>query len=101
MNAPTFPRCRRRRSSAPWSRGSPFRKRRLERLDNRTGLRSCVETMPPALSRLAIRRANGSGAKRKVGTMSLAQIGRYEINYVDEGEGIPVIMIHGLAGDLS
>jgi 3-oxoadipate enol-lactonase len=33
--------------------------------------------------------------------MSLAQIGRYEINYLDEGEGVPVVMIHGLAGDLS
>lgn len=33
--------------------------------------------------------------------MPLAQIGRYEINYIDEGEGVPVLMIHGLAGDLS
>jgi 3-oxoadipate enol-lactonase len=33
--------------------------------------------------------------------MPLAQIGQYEINYVDEGEGVPVVMIHGLAGDLS
>jgi 3-oxoadipate enol-lactonase len=33
--------------------------------------------------------------------MPLARIGQYEINYVDEGEGIPIVMIHGLAGDLS
>lgn len=28
-----------------------------------------------------------------------AQIGRYEINYADEGSGFPVLLIHGLAGD--
>lgn len=33
--------------------------------------------------------------------MPTARIGRYEINYVDEGSGTPVLMIHGLAGDLS
>lgn len=33
--------------------------------------------------------------------MPVATIGSYEINYVDEGEGVPVVMIHGLAGDLS
>lgn len=33
--------------------------------------------------------------------MPLAQIGRYEINYIDEGDGVPVVLIHGLAGDLS
>lgn len=33
--------------------------------------------------------------------MPLAQIKHYEINYVDEGKGVPVVMIHGLAGDLS
>ena len=33
--------------------------------------------------------------------MPVASIGRYEINYSDEGEGPPVLMIHGLAGDLS
>ncbi|MEF2553853.1 alpha/beta hydrolase [Aurantimonas sp. A2-1-M11] len=33
--------------------------------------------------------------------MTIAPIGRYEINFRDEGEGFPVVMIHGLAGDLS
>jgi pimeloyl-ACP methyl ester carboxylesterase len=33
--------------------------------------------------------------------MNVVTIGRYEINYVDEGEGTPVVLIHGLAGDLS
>lgn len=33
--------------------------------------------------------------------MPQATVGRYEINYVDEGNGFPVILIHGLAGDLS
>lgn len=33
--------------------------------------------------------------------MPVAQVGRYEINYLDEGEGAAVIFIHGLAGDLS
>lgn len=31
--------------------------------------------------------------------MPTANIGRYDINYVDEGEGFPIVMIHGLAGD--
>jgi 3-oxoadipate enol-lactonase len=29
----------------------------------------------------------------------VAKIGRYEINYADEGTGFPVLLIHGLAGD--
>jgi 3-oxoadipate enol-lactonase len=33
--------------------------------------------------------------------LPVAQIGSYEINYVDEGSGFPVVLIHGLAGDLS
>lgn len=33
--------------------------------------------------------------------MPVATIGRYQINYIDEGEGPPVVLIHGLAGDLS
>lgn len=28
-----------------------------------------------------------------------AKIGRYDINYADEGSGFPVLLIHGLAGD--
>lgn len=32
--------------------------------------------------------------------MPIARVGRYEINYRDEGEGFPVVLIHGLAGDL-
>jgi 3-oxoadipate enol-lactonase len=28
-----------------------------------------------------------------------AQIGSYEINYVDEGAGFPLLLVHGLAGD--
>jgi pimeloyl-ACP methyl ester carboxylesterase len=31
--------------------------------------------------------------------MPKAKVGRYELNYVDEGTGFPVVMIHGLAGD--
>jgi 3-oxoadipate enol-lactonase len=31
--------------------------------------------------------------------MPTAKVGRYEINYVSEGDGFPVVMIHGLAGD--
>ncbi|WP_210242866.1 alpha/beta fold hydrolase [Pararhizobium mangrovi] len=31
----------------------------------------------------------------------MVSIGDYEINYRDEGQGSPVVMIHGLAGDLS
>jgi 3-oxoadipate enol-lactonase len=30
-----------------------------------------------------------------------ARIGRYDINYIDQGEGVPVLLIHGLAGDVS
>jgi 3-oxoadipate enol-lactonase len=33
--------------------------------------------------------------------MPVAKIGKYDINYIDEGEGPPVLLIHGLAGDLS
>jgi 3-oxoadipate enol-lactonase len=33
--------------------------------------------------------------------MPIARIGRYEINYADEGKGTPIVFIHGLAGDLS
>lgn len=33
--------------------------------------------------------------------MPIATVGRYELNYVDEGQGPPVVLIHGLAGDLS
>ena len=31
--------------------------------------------------------------------MPVAQVGSYEIHYVDEGSGFPVVLIHGLAGD--
>ena len=31
--------------------------------------------------------------------MPVAQVGSYEIQYVDEGSGFPVVLIHGLAGD--
>jgi pimeloyl-ACP methyl ester carboxylesterase len=31
----------------------------------------------------------------------VVRIGNYDINYIDEGEGIPVLLIHGLAGDVS
>ena len=30
-----------------------------------------------------------------------ARIGNYEIHYVDVGQGVPVVLIHGLAGDYS
>lgn len=33
--------------------------------------------------------------------MPRMQVGRYELNYLDEGQGTPVVFIHGLAGDLS
>jgi len=33
--------------------------------------------------------------------MPRVQVGRYELNYLDEGQGTPVVFIHGLAGDLS
>lgn len=33
--------------------------------------------------------------------MPVIAVGPYEINYVDEGQGPPVLLIHGLAGDLS
>lgn len=33
-------------------------------------------------------------------TMKTVEIGRYSINYLDEGEGDPIVFIHGLAGDL-
>ena len=33
--------------------------------------------------------------------MPVVKTSRFEINYVDEGEGFPVILIHGLAGDHS
>lgn len=33
--------------------------------------------------------------------MPVARIGRYDIHYVEEGRGDPVLLIHGLAGDLS
>lgn len=31
--------------------------------------------------------------------MPVARIGRYDINYVESGEGTPILFIHGLAGD--
>jgi 3-oxoadipate enol-lactonase len=31
--------------------------------------------------------------------LPLAQVGSYEINYVEKGSGFPVVLIHGLAGD--
>ena len=31
--------------------------------------------------------------------MSFASVGKYRIYYVDEGEGFPLVLIHGLAGD--
>ena len=31
--------------------------------------------------------------------MPIVNTGRFDINYVEEGEGFPVILIHGLAGD--
>jgi pimeloyl-ACP methyl ester carboxylesterase len=31
--------------------------------------------------------------------LPVAQVGSYEIHYVDEGSGFPVVLIHGLAGD--
>jgi 3-oxoadipate enol-lactonase len=31
--------------------------------------------------------------------MPILNTGRFDINYVDEGEGFPLILIHGLAGD--
>ena len=33
--------------------------------------------------------------------MPVVKTSRFEINYVEEGEGFPVILIHGLAGDHS
>lgn len=33
--------------------------------------------------------------------MPVTRVGRYELNYLDEGQGIPIVFIHGLAGDLS
>ena len=33
------------------------------------------------------------------GQMQVARAGDYEIRYVDEGEGFPILLIHGLAGD--
>jgi 3-oxoadipate enol-lactonase len=34
-------------------------------------------------------------------TLKLAPLGRYTLRYLDVGEGTPVILIHGLAGDYS
>ena len=31
--------------------------------------------------------------------MQVAPVGNYQIHYVDEGEGFPILLIHGLAGD--
>jgi 3-oxoadipate enol-lactonase len=31
--------------------------------------------------------------------LPVAQVGSYEIHYVDEGSGFPIVLIHGLAGD--
>lgn len=31
--------------------------------------------------------------------LKLAPIGRYRLNYLDVGQGVPVVLIHGLAGD--
>jgi 3-oxoadipate enol-lactonase len=33
--------------------------------------------------------------------MSTATVGGYELNYVEKGDGPPLVLIHGLAGDLS
>jgi 3-oxoadipate enol-lactonase len=33
--------------------------------------------------------------------LKTAKIGKYDIQYLDVGEGIPVVLIHGLAGDYS
>ena len=31
--------------------------------------------------------------------MPFASVGKYRIYYVEEGEGFPLVLIHGLAGD--
>ncbi len=31
--------------------------------------------------------------------MPVVNTGRFDINYIEEGEGFPVLLIHGLAGD--
>ena len=33
--------------------------------------------------------------------MPSVRVGRYDLNYLDEGHGTPIVFIHGLAGDLS
>lgn len=33
--------------------------------------------------------------------MPSIRVGRYDLNYLDEGQGTPIVFIHGLAGDLS
>lgn len=33
--------------------------------------------------------------------LKVAQIGQYHLNYLDVGQGMPVVLIHGLAGDYS
>ena len=31
--------------------------------------------------------------------MPIVNTGRFDINYIEEGDGFPVVLIHGLAGD--
>jgi len=33
--------------------------------------------------------------------LKIAQVGKYQLNYLDIGQGTPVVLIHGLAGDYS
>jgi 3-oxoadipate enol-lactonase len=60
----------------------------------------CPMLEQPALLVEMMQAFLGKPAAPKLATRAAA-IGKYEIHYADEGEGFPVLLIHGLAGDMS
>ncbi|MBT3931588.1 MAG: alpha/beta hydrolase, partial [Rhodospirillaceae bacterium] len=31
--------------------------------------------------------------------MPIVNCGRFDVNYIEDGDGFPIVLIHGLAGD--
>jgi pimeloyl-ACP methyl ester carboxylesterase len=54
---------------------------------------------PEALVAMALAFLDGASAAGSAG--SKARVGKYDMHYVEEGSGFPLLLIHGLAGDNS